>query len=661
MQVLWVHRQHCHPLKNEAKIVLTVLTAEQIIISVLHFSCLPRKVSTLMAGIIALHDTTPRAKFKCKAVVTKANAAFLGQLPPIKTNGSRGIIPFEGSREPLQQKDPNFARAIDGPAIRGHHDSFLNRLDGGFHSGVGFIQQEAEEAVKAVEETVDAATHVIEDAAVTIGEAMSHIGGNIRDVITRKSSSIKYAPGEEPHEDYSETCLFIRKLKTGMHFELFGKNGKKQHCALLLSANNSALQWHVGSKQASYRFEDLVKVDTLEDSDSFRRAVRARLHEPRESESCWFTLVFRVAAEPQAQVKRTKPSSVSPSDLDTQFFNIELSANSTHDRNYAVRGFELMRLHHGQHEDTHGSLGSKTSAPLTRILKFTHHLYRPHHDSNCPPARWHDGTIVEVAFDSSYDIIVSQRQINGKSVAGTRNRLALPCAVFQEGMFLRAKVISFDGGEAGGHYQLGYKDGPYSCDEEPSGDLLLLRMLPQGAVPTDIVLINVKPTFISVDMDDNFRSEPPFLILGISCLQLFIFLYYVFTESNGVADAISPVAGPEELWMKAVAPFPLCSDLRSEVWRLVSYQLVHAGIQHIGFNMVMQLIFGLPLNMVHGSIRFGFIYQLGVIGGALAFAVIDGAHGAVVGCSGGVYCIFGMHLAEVIMNGDADNKGILNK
>jgi rhomboid-related protein 1/2/3 len=75
---------------------------------------------------------------------------------------------------------------------------------------------------------------------------------------------------------------------------------------------------------------------------------------------------------------------------------------------------------------------------------------------------------------------------------------------------------------------------------------------------------------------------------------------------------------------------------------------------------VIQIIFGLPLNMVHGSVRFGFIYQLGVIGGALCFG-IDGAHGAVVGCSGGVYCIFGMHLAELIMNGDADNKGLLNK
>jgi hypothetical protein len=615
-----------------------------------------------MAGIISTHDTNPRAKFKSKTVVTKANAAFLGQLPPIKVHSLRPSDPVDGPRGLFQQYDPIIARTINDRGVGGHHESFLNKLDEGFHSGVNFIQREAEEYVKAVGETVDAAAHAVEEAAGTVGEAMTNMAGNIHDVITRKSSSIKYAPGEEPHDDYPETCLFIRKLKTGMHFELFGRGSKKQHCALLLSTDNSALQWQAGSKNISYRFEDLVKVDTLENTDSFRRAARARINEPRDSESCWFTLVFRDVTAPRIQAsKRAKASSVLPSDLETNFAFVELSANTPNDRDYAVRGFELMRLHHRHHKSTHGNLKGKSSTPLSRIMKFTHHLYRPHHDSNCPPARWHDGTIVEVAFDLSFDVIVSQRQIEGTSNMATKSRLDMPCSVFQEGMFVRARVISFEGTQDGGLYQLVYKDGPYYCDEEPTGDLILLKMLPQGALATDVVLVNVNPTFISVDLDDNFKSEPPFFLLGISFLQIIIFLYYVFTESSGVADATSPIAGPEELWMKAVGPFPLCSDLRSEVWRLVSYQLVHAGIQHIGFNMVMQLIFGLPLNMVHGSIRFGFIYQLGVIGGALAFAVVDGAHGAVVGCSGGVYCIFGMHLAEVIMNGDADNKGVLNK
>jgi membrane associated rhomboid family serine protease len=47
-----------------------------------------------------------------------------------------------------------------------------------------------------------------------------------------------------------------------------------------------------------------------------------------------------------------------------------------------------------------------------------------------------------------------------------------------------------------------------------------------------------------------------------------------------------------------VSDFPQCYDMRGHVWRLLTYQLVHAGYQHIIYNIAMQLTFGLPLNMV---------------------------------------------------------------
>jgi len=45
--------------------------------------------------------------------------------------------------------------------------------------------------------------------------------------------------------------------------------------------------------------------------------------------------------------------------------------------------------------------------------------------------------------------------------------------------------------------------------------------------------------------------------------------------------------------------------------------------------------------MVHGNWRFALAYELGVINGAFTWVLTTGGHGAVVGCSGGVYCIFG--------------------
>ena len=74
----------------------------------------------------------------------------------------------------------------------------------------------------------------------------------------------------------------------------------------------------------------------------------------------------------------------------------------------------------------------------------------------------------------------------------------------------------------------------------------------------------------------------------------------------------------------------------------------------------MQLIFGLPINMVHGNLRFLIMYELGVGGGSLCFVLIGGGQGALVGCSGGVYAIFGIQVAELVMNWDNENRGFLN-
>lgn len=53
--------------------------------------------------------------------------------------------------------------------------------------------------------------------------------------------------------------------------------------------------------------------------------------------------------------------------------------------------------------------------------------------------------------------------------------------------------------------------------------------------------------------------------------------------------------------------------------------------------------------MVHGNIRFGSLYCLGVAGGGL-FYVMHGATGTLSGCSGGLYGIFVSCSDAVIAN-----------
>lgn len=79
---------------------------------------------------------------------------------------------------------------------------------------------------------------------------------------------------------------------------------------------------------------------------------------------------------------------------------------------------------------------------------------------------------------------------------------------------------------------------------------------------------------------------------------------------------------------------------------------------HLGFNLVVQLLVGLPLEMVHGSGRVALIYMAGVIAGSLGTSVFDNDV-YLVGASGGVYALLAAHLANVLLNYNNMQCGIL--
>lgn len=59
-----------------------------------------------------------------------------------------------------------------------------------------------------------------------------------------------------------------------------------------------------------------------------------------------------------------------------------------------------------------------------------------------------------------------------------------------------------------------------------------------------------------------------------------------------------------------------------DVWRLWTYQFAHAGIGHLLPNVVCQIIFGTLLEIVHGPLRVGSLYTIGVIfGGCFSLIV----------------------------------------
>lgn len=70
---------------------------------------------------------------------------------------------------------------------------------------------------------------------------------------------------------------------------------------------------------------------------------------------------------------------------------------------------------------------------------------------------------------------------------------------------------------------------------------------------------------------------------------------------------------------------------------------------HLGFNLLVQLLVGLPLEMVHGYGRIACVYFAGVLAGSLGTSVFD-SDVYLVGASGGVYALLAAHLANVMLN-----------
>ena len=105
---------------------------------------------------------------------------------------------------------------------------------------------------------------------------------------------------------------------------------------------------------------------------------------------------------------------------------------------------------------------------------------------------------------------------------------------------------------------------------------------------------------------------------------------------------------------------PFCSVLiynpekRQEFWRFFTYSFVHAGMEHILVNVILQLLVGLALEMSNSWWRVGLVYVLGVTTGSLATSVIN-PDTFLAGASGGVYAIASAHLAALLLNWKEDS------
>mmetsp|Transcript_70584 Transcript_70584/g.228622 ORF Transcript_70584/g.228622 Transcript_70584/m.228622 type:complete len:559 (-) Transcript_70584:67-1743(-) len=171
-----------------------------------------------------------------------------------------------------------------------------------------------------------------------------------------------------------------------------------------------------------------------------------------------------------------------------------------------------------------------------------------------------------------------------------------------------------------------------------------------------------------IDLDDIFEAEVegeavediirkkgawPFFIVGQSAIAFLLWTGGAMYRAQNDDGMLFQVKAGLDTFSKGWSDLRIfgssCEDLRSEVWRYLTYQFSHVGISHVGMNVFMNCILGIPLEALHGNLRMFLMYNIGVFGGAMCYIVGD-AHKAVVGMSGGCYSLIGMQCADLFIN-----------
>ncbi|VEN49516.1 unnamed protein product [Callosobruchus maculatus] len=140
--------------------------------------------------------------------------------------------------------------------------------------------------------------------------------------------------------------------------------------------------------------------------------------------------------------------------------------------------------------------------------------------------------------------------------------------------------------------------------------------------------------------EEEYSCMPPAVgMIIFSLIEIIFFCVDEATEFRSTNTASGPMA----------TLFIYEPSRRREIWRYITYMLVHVGPFHLVINLLVQLMLGVPLEMVHKWWRVLIVYLAGVLAGSLGTSVIDPTV-KLAGASGGVYSLVTAHIASIIMN-----------
>lgn len=140
--------------------------------------------------------------------------------------------------------------------------------------------------------------------------------------------------------------------------------------------------------------------------------------------------------------------------------------------------------------------------------------------------------------------------------------------------------------------------------------------------------------------EDEYSCYPPAVgMLIISLIEIMLYCVDEAINKESTEHATGPIANA-----LIYDPYQ-----RQQVWRFITYMFVHVGVFHLVVNLLVQILLGVPLEMVHKWWRVLIVYGAGVLAGSLGTSITDPAV-KLAGASGGVYSLITAHIATIIMN-----------
>merc|ERR1719150_90114 len=102
------------------------------------------------------------------------------------------------------------------------------------------------------------------------------------------------------------------------------------------------------------------------------------------------------------------------------------------------------------------------------------------------------------------------------------------------------------------------------------------------------------------------------------------------------------------------------SILEYELWRYLTYSLVHRLALHLVCVLSVQLTIGVMMETVHGGVAMGLIYLAGVVSGSLASFLLDPGLN-LAGGSSGCYALLGAATASLVLNWHEDHAIVIRR